>query len=631
MTLEPTYPHDRQWRERYRDMIVSPKEAVARLKPGNRVFIGTGCAQPTLLVQALVGRAGELADIEILHLLTKGDAPYADPRLADVFTVNSFFIGQNVRHLIQEGLGGYTPVLLSDIPKLFRSGQIPLDVALIQTTPPDEHGKVSLGISVDIVKSACENASLVIAQVNPHMPWTHGDSLVDISDLDYLVPAEVPLLERQVNPVHPVSEEIGRFVAGLIEDGSTIQFGMGRLPGVGRIPAAVSHFLKEKKDLGIHTEVITDAIMDLIASGAVSGRRKTTDRETIVTSFCMGTQALYDLVNDNPLFSFRPTSYVNDPYIISRQHQMVSINLALQVDLTGQVCVDSIGRKFYSGIGGQVDFHRGAASSPGGKPIIVLAATNREATASRIVTQLSPGAGVVITRGEVHYVVTEYGVAYLHGKNVQDRALALISIAHPSFREQLLKEAIEEKILHQDMREVEGKFVVAAEDMKTSLLLDDGTQIQLRAIHPTDEPAMKDLLYALSQETLYYRFMTRNQKFGHKQIHNFVYVDHRRDVAVVGTVPAAHGDEIIAVGRYYLDERTNYAEVAFVVRDEWQNRGIGSFLFRHLAALAKKSGIRGFAAEVLRINKRMQTIFHHCGLKVQSAAEDDVYSFRIDF
>jgi RimJ/RimL family protein N-acetyltransferase len=389
--------------------------------------------------------------------------------------------------------------------------------------------------------------------------------------------------------------------------------------------------LRDKKNLGIHTEMLTDSIIELVESGAVTGSRKTTDKGRIVASFCMGTQRLYDYIDNNPLFCFRPTEYVNDTHIIGRQHKMVAINMALEIDLTGQVCADSLGSLFYSGIGGQVDFNRGAARSIGGKPIIAMESTAKDKTISRIVTRLTPGAGVVTTRGEVHYVVTEYGVAYLHGKSVQERALALISIAHPNFREQLFKEAIEAKYLRQDLGDVEGKFMIASQEMNTTMLLEDGTQINFRPVHLTDEPRMRDILYALSQETLYYRFMTHSQRFGHKQIQNFVYVDHRKDAAIVGTVPEAHGEKIIAIGRYYLDEKTNRAEVAFIVRDEWQNKQIGTFLFRHLVTIAKRNGIAGFSAEVLRENKRMQAIFLHCGFTVKSSLEEDVYSFQIDF
>ncbi|MBU0479650.1 MAG: GNAT family N-acetyltransferase [Proteobacteria bacterium] len=613
------------WQEKYRDMIATPLNAVKKIKPGQRVFIGTGCAEPVELVRALTARANELADVEIIQLLAKGEAPYADRKLADSFNVNSFFIGTAIRGHIQEGLGDYTPILLSDIPRIFSSGRLPLDVVLIHVTPPDVHGKVSLGVSVDIVKSAAENGSLVIAQVNPQMPRTMGDSTIDIYDIDILVPVDCPILERGQSDSTEETSRIGEYIAALVEDGSTVEF------GIGRIPHAVADFLQDKKDLGIHTELLTDSIMKLIKCGAVNGSRKTTDRGKVVASFSMGSKKLYDFIDNNPIFCFRPTEYVNDTHVISRQHKMVAINTALEIDLTGQVCADSLGEKFYSGIGGQVDFNRGASRSKNGKAIIALQATARKGTRSRIVTHLTPGAGVVTTRGEVHYVVTEFGVAYLHGKSVHERALALISIAHPKFREELLKDAIKARYLRQEMTEVEGRFVVASQEMETTMLLDDGTQVSFRPVHPTDEHSMRDLHYTLSQETVYYRFMTHKTKFSHQQVQNFVYIDHRQDVAIVGTVPEAHGEDIVAVGRYYLDPKSNRAEVAFVIRDDWQNHGIGTFLFKHLVALAKRSGIAGFTAEVLKENRRMQNIFNHCGFRVKSALEEDVYSFQIDF
>ncbi|OGQ95111.1 MAG: 4-hydroxybutyrate CoA-transferase [Deltaproteobacteria bacterium RIFOXYD12_FULL_57_12] len=617
--------YDANWQEKYRDMLATPEQAVARLKPGNRVFIATGCAEPVRLVQALTDRAGELTDVEIVQLLTKGDAPYVDRRYAGSFVVNSFFIGTRIREHIQEGLGSYTPILLSDIPGIFKSGQLPLDAALIQVCPPDAQGKVSLGISVDIVKSAAENASLVIAQVNPQMPRTLGDSFLDIHDLDILVPVDAPILERESEEICAATRTIGEHIASLVEDGSTLEF------GIGRIPHSLVEFLRDKRDLGIHTEMLTDSIVELVESGAVNGSRKSMDRGRVVTSFCMGTRKLYDLVHNNPLFCFRPTEHVNDPFIIGKQFKMVAINMALEVDLTGQVCADSLGTRFFSGIGGQVDFNRGAARSKGGKAIIALQSTARQGEVSRIVTRLSPGAGVVTTRGEVHYVVTEFGSAYLHGKSIQERVMALISIAHPRFREQLFREAIEARYLPQSFADIEGRFWIADQEMRTAMVLDDGTQITFRPVHPTDEPRMRDLLYALSQEALYYRFMTHSQRFGHKQILNFVYIDHRKDVAVVGTLPEAHGEDIVAVGRYYLNEKTNRAEVAFVVHDRWQNRGIGRFLFRHLTTIAKRNGISGFTAEVLRDNRRMQAIFNASDLKVKSFLEEGVYSFELDF
>jgi acyl-CoA hydrolase/GNAT superfamily N-acetyltransferase len=616
---------DPNWQEKYQSLIATPTEAVKQIKPGQRVFIGTGCAQPQVLVRALADRSPELSDTEIVHLLTFGDAPYAEKELIEHFRINSFFIAENVRDIIQQGFGDYTPIFLSEIPRLFSSGRLPLDVALIQVTPPDERGMCSLGISVDIVKSAAENAGMVIAQVNPLMPRTLGNSFLHVHDLDVLVPAEEPLFE--ITPLDPteVTWEIGRHIASLVEDGSTIEL------GIGRIPQAVLEFLVEKKELGIHTEMFTDRIIDMIEAGAITGSRKTIDANKIVASFCLGTRKLYDYIDNNELFSFHPTEYVNDPYIISQQNHMVAINVALEVDLTGQICADSLGTQFFSGIGGQVDFNRGAARSRGGKAIIALPSTAKNHVVSRIVSSLSTGAGVVTTRGDVHYIVTEYGVAYLHGKSVQERALALITIAHPDFRESLLEEAIKLKYVRPELAGIEEKIRALPQGLRASMLLADGTKVNLRPIMPTDEPRVRDLFYALSQQTVYYRFGQDLNRIPLKQILDFVYIDHRQDMAIVATLPEAHGEEIIAIGRYYLDEKTNRAEVAFVVRDQWQNRGIGSFLLKTLITIARRAGIAGFTAEVLRENKPMQTVFHHSGCKVQSTLSEGAYSFQLDF
>jgi RimJ/RimL family protein N-acetyltransferase len=377
--------------------------------------------------------------------------------------------------------------------------------------------------------------------------------------------------------------------------------------------------------------MITDGIVDLVQAGAVTGARKTLDRGKIVASFCLGTRKLYEFIHNNPLFSFHPTEYVNDPFIISQHHKMVAVNVALQVDLTGQVCADSLGEKFFSGVGGQVDFNRGAARARGGKAIIALPSTAKDGTISRIVTRLTPGAGVVTTRADVHYIVTEYGVAYVHGKSIQERALALISVAHPDFRAQLLREAIEAKYLSASMADVEGKIMVGPKELRTTYLLPNGTQINFRPIHLTDEPRMRELFYELSQQTIYYRFMSHAKIIPRKQIQDFVYIDHRHDVAIVATVPEAHGDDILAVGSYYLDPKTNLAEVAFVVHDKWQNLGIGTFLLRYLMRIARRNGIRGFTAEVLVENKAMQAVFNKSNCKLKSHFRGNVISFEMAF
>lgn len=616
---------DPGWKEKYGELIMTPEQAVMKLRPGQRVFIGSGCSEPQELVRAMTARHGDLADMEIVSIVTHGDAPYAKKEMADSFMVNSFFIGANVRGVIQEGYGHYTPIFLSDIPRLFRSGQLRVDVALIQVTPPDSRGMCSMGVAVDIVKSAAENAALVIAQVNPQMPRALGDAFIHVYDLDILAPVDTPIIE--VAPLAPSDRirQVCENLASIIEDGSTVEV------GIGNVPQSLPLFLKDKKELGIHTEMFTDTMIDLIESGAVTGERKSLDRGKIVASFCVGTQKLYDYIDNNPLFAFHPTEYVNDSSVIGQLPKVVAVNTAMEVDLTGQVCADSIGTKFYSGIGGQVDFNRGAGRSPGGKSVIALPSTAMGGKVSRIVSRLSAGAGVVTTRGGVHYIVTEYGVAYLHGKNIQERAMALISVAHPDFREKLLHEAIELKYMRPDMSEVEGKIWLTPQELRTMFLMDDGTQVNFRSIRPTDEPATRDLFYSLSQETVYYRYMTHLTRISHRQIHNFVYIDHRQDVAIVGAVPDAAGEQIIAIGRYYLNPKTNRAEVAFVVRDEWQNRGIGKFMFKYLVNIARRNGIRGFTAEVLRDNKSMQAVFNKSGLKIKSGLTEGVYSFEMDF
>ena len=441
-----------------------------------------------------------------------------------------------------------------------------------------------------------------------------------------------PILERELHTPNEISRKIAQTVAALIPNGSTIELGLGRVPGFGRIPQVVMEFLKDRKDIGFHTEMISDSIIPLIESGAVTGAMKSIDKGKITASFCMGTKKLYDYINDNPLFSFRPTEYINDANVIGKHKRMVAVNMALEIDLTGQVCSDSVGSRFYSGIGGQIDFNRGAARSESGRAIITLPSLNREGTHSRIVCTLQPGSGVTINRASVHYVVTEHGVAYLHGKSIQERVMALISIAHPDFREQLFRDAVAAKYLRPGLARFANRFLAPVEEsIRATFLMQDGTEVNFRSIKPTDEPHMRDLVHSLSQETIYYRFMSHQQRFTPRQIEDFVYIDHRRDVAVVGTIPEAHGEQIVAVGTYYLNEKTNLAEVAFVVRDGWQGKGLGTFVFKHLVKIAKRNGIAGFTAEVLRENERMQAVFNHSNLKVKSQLEEGVYSFEMDF
>jgi acetyl-CoA hydrolase len=405
-------------------------EAVRSIESGQRVFLSGNCGVPQMLLKALVDRAPELYGVEIVQVLTTGNLDYVSPEIADHIRVNSLFISANIREAVNEGRADFTPVFLSEIPALWKH-ELPLDVALIQVSPPDEHGFCSFGVEVGVTKAAAESARLIIAEINPRMPRTLGDSFIHINDLHITVEVDYPLPEFTMGPPSSVQALIGRNVASLIEDGSTIQ------TGIGGIPNAVLQFLDDRRDLGVHTELFSDGIIDLVECGIITNRAKTLHPGKIISGFVLGTQRLYDFIDDNPIVELHPTEYVNHPARIGQNRKMVAINSALEVDLTGQVCADSIGHQFYSGAGGQVDFIRGAAFSEGGKPIIALPSTAQDGTLSRIVWEIKAGAGVTTTRNAVHYVVTEYGVAYLHGKTIRERVKALIHIAHPQFREEL--------------------------------------------------------------------------------------------------------------------------------------------------------------------------------------------------
>jgi len=429
--LPPLWGAFMNWQENYRRKTVTPEEAMQCIRSGMRVYIHPGCAEPESLVEALMARGPFVKSVEIVHLLTMGRADYIAPQMEGHFRHNAMFIGGNVRQAVNEGRADYTPVFLSQIEALFETGQMPIDVALIQVSPPDAHGFCSFGVGVDTTLTAARQAKFVVAQVNDQMPRTYGDSFIHVSDIDTIVEASRPLCELEPIEITDVHRAIGKNVASLIEDGATLQL------GIGGIPDAVLLELTGHKDLGIHTEMLSDSVIPLIESGVINGSRKSLHRGKIVTGFVLGTKKLFSFVNNNPAFEFHPNAYTNDPYVISENHKMVAINSALQVDMTGQVCADSIGTFFYSGIGGQVDFIRGASRCKGGKPVIAIPATAKGGQISRIVPMLDPGAGVVTSRGSVRYVVTEYGVAYLHGRTIRQRAEALIEIAHPKFREEL--------------------------------------------------------------------------------------------------------------------------------------------------------------------------------------------------
>ncbi|MFZ0808019.1 MAG: acetyl-CoA hydrolase/transferase C-terminal domain-containing protein [Candidatus Sulfotelmatobacter sp.] len=419
------------WEMDYKKRLKTADEALQCVQSGMRVYIQPGCAEPETLVEALMRRGHDVYDVEIVHMMTMGCAPYVAPEMAGHFRHNAMFIGGNVREAINAGRADYTPIYLSEIEELFESGAMPIDAALISVSPPDSHGFCSFGIGVDTTLTAAKVAKFVVAQINDNMPRTYGDSFIHVSEIDVFVESSRPLCALAKPVVTDLQVAIARNVASLIEDGSVLQ------TGIGGIPDAVLPLLMDRKDLGIHSELVSDGAIPLIEAGVITGARKNFKPRKIILGFALGTKHLFEFVDNNPIFEFHPTAYTNDPLLIARNDKMVAINSALQVDLTGQVCSDSIGAQFYSGIGGQVDFLRGASRSKHGKPIIALSSTAKHETISRIVPMLDPAAGVVTSRGLVRYVVTEYGIAFLHGKTIRERAKSLIEIAHPKFRAEL--------------------------------------------------------------------------------------------------------------------------------------------------------------------------------------------------
>jgi len=446
-----------QWIDRYKSKLRSAQEAVKIIKSGQRVYVHPGCAVPEVLVNAMCGRSAELVDVEVIHLLTVGPIAYSQPEMDGHFRHNALFIGKNVRECVNDGRGDFTPIFLSEIPGLFYRGILPIDVALVHVSPPDEHGFCSFGVGVECTKPATEVAKVIIAQVNPNMPRTLGDCFIHVDKLTHCVEVDVPLKElpqvdKDITPAEAeVFEQIGKNISELIEDGSTLQL------GIGAIPDAVLRYLHGKKHLGMHTEMFADGVIKLVEEGVLTNEKKTLHPGKIIASFVLASQSVFNFIDNNPIIEFHPSHYTNDPFIISQNDKMVAINSAIEVDLTGQVCADSIGKYFYSGFGGQLDFIRGASRSKGGKPIIALPSTAKHGKLSRIVPVLTEGAGVTTSRGDVHFVATEYGVADLYGKTIRQRVQALIEIAHPKFREELERYAVKQKYYFPEGMQPSGK------------------------------------------------------------------------------------------------------------------------------------------------------------------------------
>jgi RimJ/RimL family protein N-acetyltransferase len=484
---------------------------------------------------------------------------------------------------------------------------------------------MSLGVSVDIVKAAAEKASLVIAQVNAHMPRVHGDGFIHIEDVDFILPYDEPILEFVSEADSAVAQEIGKYVAHLIRDGETIQVGYGSIPN------AILSNLHEKRHLGVHSELLTDGIAELMKQRVIDNTQKSINRGKTVASFCLGKKATYEYIHDNPALEFRTINYTNNPLVISQHENMTAINMALEIDLTGQATAESIGKVFYSGIGGQADFMRGAVLARNGKTILAIPSTAEEGTVSRIVPFLKEGAGVTLHRGDIHYVVTEYGIAYLRGKNIRERAMELIAIAHPNFRPWLIEEAKKLNLIYPDQAFIPGKRGEYPEHLETRRTTRSGLEILLRPVKISDEPLLKDFFYSLSDNSLYRRFISMRKDMPHERLQEFVIIDYTQQMVVLAVVPQGEKEIVVGMGQYSIIEKTHTAEVGFAVRDDYQNKGIGSELLSYLTYLAKRQGLLGFYAEVLAENRPMLHLFDKTGFDIKRRREEGVYELEMMF
>jgi acyl-CoA hydrolase/GNAT superfamily N-acetyltransferase len=620
-----------EMKKQYPRKFVSEDEIFKHIHRGDRIFIHTACAEPQYLVQALIkfveSHPKAFFDAEVIHVWTLGVAPYTDEKFKYNFRHNSFFVGDNSREAVNRGMADYTPIFLSNVPDLFDRGMVPIQVALIQTSPPDEHGYMSLGLSVDITKTAVERASLVIAQVNRHMPRVHGDGFIHIKDVEYVVCRDEPLLEYEAIAPDDVAHQIGKYVSRIIQDGDTIQAGYGSLPN-----AILSH-LGGKNNLGIHSELLSDGMVELMKKGVIDNSRKSLNRGKAVATFCMGHKSTYDYVHDNPAFEFRTIDYTNNPLVISRQRNMVAINSALEIDLTGQTSSETLGKTFYSGVGGHTNFMRGAVLAPGGKAILAVQSTAEWGKVSRIVPFLREGTGVTLVRGDVHYVVSEYGIAYLHGKNIRERAMELISIAHPQFRPWLIEKAKQANLIYRDQAFIPGKKGEYPEHLETYRTTSEGLPILLRPVKLSDEPLLKDFFNFLSDQSLYRRFISMRKDMPHERLQEFVVIDYTREMVILATIREGDGEleKVLGVGQYGINETNHTAEVSLVVRDEDQHKGIGMEILSYLTYLAKREGLYGFTAEVLVENRPMLRLFEKMGFDIQKRSAQGVYELQMAF
>lgn len=616
----------------YPDRFPEPGAIFGHIKRGDRIFVATGCAEPRHLSRSFLdhARANPKAffDAELSHLVALGltGEPLDDFR--PNFRQHFFFVAHSTRDAVTRGLADYTPSAMSQVSRLIKRGLMPVDVAFIQVSPPGSSGRLSLGVSVDVMKEVMENSRLVIAQVNAFMPYTHGDSTIDPEQVDFFIHHDEPLVEFHYPPPDDVTRAIGSYVARLVPDGSTIQ------AGYGRVVNAVLEGLGTKRHLGVHTEMLSSGIIDLMRAGVVDNAKKSADALKTVASLCLGTSDMFAFMHDNPAIAFMPSSYTNDPSVIARQERMVAINSALQIDLTGQASSESFGPGFYSGIGGDVDFMRAVSASPSGRTILAMPSTAKGGAVSRIVARLGEGAGVTYNRSDIQYVVTEYGICHLQGKNIRERAMSLVAVAHPRFRPSLVEEAKRLGLVPEDQPFFTGPSGLYPTDVETHRTTRTGLTVFLRPIKISDEELHKKFVYSLSERTLTMRFLSPKTEFPRRERQRLVVIDYTRHMAILALLEGPETEEIVGIARYAVEGDEHKATLAVVVKDDFHNQGIGTVLLDYVTFLARKQGLLGFTAEVFADNRavmRMLRRMREMGHDVKSSISDGVLSVTITF
>lgn len=608
----------------YGGKLVTVEEALAGITKGSRVFIGSGCGEPQYLVEKLVEIAEKLYDVEIIQVLSSRAHDYTAEILSEHFRVKNFFVaGRGAREAVLEGRAEFIPIFMSSVPRLFSEKMVELDCAMVQVSPPNAHGYMSLGISVDVAKEAITAANLVIAQVNPSMPVTLGDSFVHISEVDALVEHKEPLLEMAPPVLSETDYQVGANVSRLIEHGATIH------AGIGHLPQAALEILANKKELGVHTDMLTNSYLDLIRQGAITNRNKGINPNRIVASYCLGTKELFDFVHLNPFVEFHPVAYTNDPFMIGNNDQMCSIHEAMEVDLTGQTSATA-GNRIYSGIGGMVDFMRGSFRSKGGRFIITLHSTSPDGLQSRIVPAIAEGSGLMASRAAAHYVVTEFGSVNLQAKSLHDRAVALIEIAHPKFREQLYNRSRDLGLMSKGDPITLFKPVVYPQELIRSFDFDE-EQLLFRPAKATDLRAIQEFFYGMNDTDIHYRFLRSMKAFPRKEMASMANIDYQNRMTILVLKGELGFERVTAIGRYMAVGKHGLAEVDVAVAEEYRRQGIGKTLMKYVFEIAEQKGFKGITAFVAHDNPRTLNMIKNMGYRATAKLNLGIFEVELFF